>query len=71
MMWLIFGEYFDGLPLGWETFIQQTGITGETIISDIERLGNVALWVWRIIFFALIPPFCWTICYYRLKETER
>jgi len=70
-MWLIFGDYFNGLPLGWETLIEQTGISNDAIIANIERLGNVALWSWRIIFFAIIPLLCWTICYYRLKGTER
>jgi len=70
-MWLIFGDYFNGLSLGWETWTEHAGIADDAIIANIERLGNVALWSWRIIFFALIPLLCWTICYYRLKETER
>ena len=70
-MWLIFGNYFDGVLSSLETLIEQPGISYESIDANIERLGRVALWIWRIIFWALIPPLCWTICYYRLKETER
>ena len=69
--WLIFGDYFHGLLLNLETLIEQTGTTDDAIIANIGRLGKVALWIWRIIFWAIIPPLCWTICYYRLKETER
>ncbi|MBL7084056.1 MAG: hypothetical protein ISS41_10590 [Candidatus Aminicenantes bacterium] len=70
-IWLIFGNYFDGLLPGLEALIEQSGISDEAIIANIERLGGVTLWIWRIIFWALIPPLCWAICYYRLKETER
>lgn len=69
--WLIFGDYFHGLLSNLETLIEQTGTTDEAIITNMGRLGSVALWTWRIIFWAIIPPLCWTICYYRLKETER
>jgi hypothetical protein len=70
-MWLIFGNYFGGLLPGLETLFKQTGISDDAIISNIVRLSSVAIWIWRIIFFALIPVLCWIICYYRLKETER
>jgi len=70
-MWLIFGDYFDGLLPSLETLIEQTGAYDDAIIANIEILGRVALWIWRIIFWALIPLLCWTICYYRLRETER
>ena len=69
--WLIFGDYFHGLLSNLETLIEQTGTTDDAIIANIGNLGRVALWFWRIIFWAIIPPLCWTICYYRLKETER
>jgi hypothetical protein len=69
--WLILGDYFDGLLPGLEALIEQTGTSDDAIIANLERLGRVALWIWRIIFWALIPLVCWTICYYRLKETER
>jgi hypothetical protein len=68
--WLIWGDY-DGLLTGLEMLIEQTGTSEDAIIANIERLGRVALWIWRIIFWALIPLVCWTICYYRLRETER
>ena len=70
-IWLIFGNYFDGLFPGLEALIEQTGTHDEAIVANIERLGRVALWIWRIVFWALIPALCWTTCYYRLKETER
>jgi hypothetical protein len=70
-MWLIFGNYFDGLLPSLETLIEQPGTFYESIGANIERLGRIGLWIWRIIFWALIPPLCWTICYYRLRETER
>ena len=70
-MWLIFGDYFDGLIPSLGMLIEQHGTSYEAIGANIERLGSVALWFWRIIFWALIPPLCWTICYYRLRETER
>lgn len=70
-MWMIFGNYFEGVLPGLETLTKQTGISDDAIIADIVKLSNAALWIWRIIFFVLIPPLCWTICYYRLKETER
>jgi len=70
-IWLIFGHYFDGLLPNLETLLEQPEISYEAIGANITRLGRVALWVWRIIFWALIPTLCWTICYYRLKETER
>jgi hypothetical protein len=70
-MWLFFGNYFGGLLPGLETLFKQTGISDDAIIPNIVKLSSVAIWIWRIIFFALIPPLCWTICYYRLKETER
>jgi hypothetical protein len=70
-IWLIFGNYFDGLLPNLETLVEQPGISYEAIGANIMRLGRVALWIWRIIFWALIPTLCWTICYYRLKETER
>jgi hypothetical protein len=70
-MWLIFGNYFDGLLSSLETFIEQPRTFYESIGVSIERLCRVAVWIWRIIFWALIPPLCWTICYCRLRETER
>ena len=70
-IWLIFGNYFNGFFPGLETLIEQTRTACESITANIEKLGRVVLWVWRIIFWALIPPLCWIICYYRLKETER
>ncbi len=70
-IWLIFGDYFDGLLPNLEMLIEQPGIPYESIGANIARLSRVALWIWRIIFWALIPLLCWTICYYRLKETER
>jgi len=69
--WLIFGDYFHGLLPNLETLIEKTGTSDDAIIENMGRLGSVALLIWRIIFWALIPPLCWTICYYRLKETER
>ena len=70
-IWLIFGNYFDGLLPSLETLIEQPGTTYESIGANIERLGNVAFWIWRIIFWVLMPLLCWTICYYRMRETER
>jgi hypothetical protein len=70
-VWLIFGNYFDGLLPSLETLIEQPGTTYESIGANIESLGRVGLWIWRIIFWVFIPLLCWTICYYRLRETER
>ena len=69
--WLIFGDYLNGLLPNLEMLIEQIGATDDTIFASIGRLGKAALWTWRIIFWAIIPPLCWTICYYRLRETER
>jgi hypothetical protein len=69
--WLIFGDYLHGLLPNLEILIERIGATEDAILTSIGRLGRVALWAWRIIFWAIIPPLCWTICYYRLRETER
>ena len=70
-MWLILGNYFHGLLPGLETIMDQTGVINDATIANLVKLSEAAVWIWRIIFFVLIPPLCWTICYYRLKETER
>lgn len=70
-IWMIFGNYFDGLLPGLEMLFEQTGTAFESITTNIMKLGSVSFWIWRIIFWAVIPLLCWTICYYRLKETER
>jgi len=69
--WLIFGDYLHGLLPNLEILIERIGATDDAILTSIGRLGRVAVWTWRIILWAIIPPICWTICYCRLRETER
>ncbi len=64
---IIFGDQWSGMDfelmldgidmgMGWEQFVQ---------------LGCTAAGAAKVLFWLVIPVVSWTICYFRLKETER
>jgi hypothetical protein len=68
---LIFGSYFGGLIPGLESIMDQLEFDHSMMWMGVQRLGRAAMSTWRIILWVIVAPLCWTICYYRLKETER
>ena len=38
---------------------------------QLENFGRAAAGTAKAIFWVIVPIVCWTICYFRLKETER
>lgn len=68
---LIFGGFLDGLIPALTSIFQQSELDSHTLRLGAGGIGGIAVTVGRIVFWVFIPLLCWTICYFRLKETER
>jgi hypothetical protein len=68
---IVFWDFFDGFWLDFDTIerITESVVAGQ-LDNYFVNAGKVAKWILGIVFWVIIVPLCWTIVYFRLKETE-
>ncbi len=68
---IVFWGFFDGFWLDFDTIerITESVVAGQ-LDNYFVNAGRVAKWIVGIVFWVITAPLCWTIVYFRLKETE-
>lgn len=64
---IIFGSQWSGIDFERMLDGADLGIAWE----QLKQIGRTAAGTAKVLFWAVIPLVSWTICYFRLKETER
>jgi hypothetical protein len=70
-MKLLLGSYLNGVTSSLEFLDNLQKVVGADFLPYLEGLGRLGVWTCRILFWAVLAPFFWTVGYYRLKEIER
>ena len=66
-VWILFGGRWVGMDF--EALFAGTDFSAAWI--QLANVGRMAAGIGKVIFWLVIPIVCWTICFFRLKETER
>lgn len=63
--------------LFWDTWVglDLEALLGEAELGSawtrLETLAQAGMLTGKAVFWIVIPILCWTICYFRLRETQR
>jgi hypothetical protein len=68
-MWFVFRDFATGRRIVLEPYFNQLG-QGGNLEAVLYALGGPFARVFKILFWAALPPVCWVISYLRLRETE-
>lgn len=64
---IIFGNQWTGMNFE----LMLNGTDGGIAWKQLLQIGRTAAGTAKVLFWIIIPVVSWTICYFRLKETER